>query len=206
MFRGSPTPNYSSVPDQWRRWPLPDRPASCCSRESRRHSHRTTAEVGSARLPGRFKDGPIPRTSICCDPWPNRIVPAIKTFSPGCSMNPRVETLASLEVDARRTRKLPPSPHRRHCSAPDSGIRARTQSSQIADSRSFDGLSSAVSRHCVWLLRQSSFMTVVNPAGPCSSRTGSANGLETPKALREGPMPLDGYLLASVSGNDEAGD
>src|SRR4051812_38940645 len=40
-------------------------------------------------------------------------------------------------------------------------------------------------------------MIVVNPPGPCISIIGSANGTETPKALREGPMPRTVTRLAA---------
>src|SRR5438105_1785757 len=41
-------------------------------------------------------------------------------------------------------------------------------------------------------------MIVVNPGGPCSSRTGSASGLGTPKPASEGPRPRTVTCLGAL--------
>src|SRR5436190_13389034 len=51
---------------------------------------------------------------------------------------------------------------------------------------------------CAGSSRQSLFVIVVNPVGPCNSRTGSASTLGTPACASDGPMARRRRCLAAV--------
>src|SRR5205814_297135 len=59
----------------------------------------------------------------------------------------------------------------------------------MADSKSLLGARPVASIAACWVSFQLLLVIVWNPFGPCSSRTGSAIGLGTPKLASEGPIP-----------------
>src|SRR5437773_11543781 len=59
----------------------------------------------------------------------------------------------------------------------------------MADSRSLLGARPVASIAACWVSFQLLLVIIWKPVGPCSSRTGSASGLGTPKLASDGPMP-----------------
>src|SRR5215212_6111194 len=59
----------------------------------------------------------------------------------------------------------------------------------MADSASLVGASPVAAIAACWVSFQLSLITVVNPAGPCSSITGSASTSVSPLWIKEGPIP-----------------